>query len=104
MLLVASTSSCAHYQTSDWQANITLPATLDCYGFNVMSGKETRLPAEAKACEIKKLKSVWIDYENYKILRGDVQKNCQLNQCTQMIGAFDNLFLKMDAALGQIPK
>ena len=95
-------NSCASYRISDWQASITLPASQDCYSFNVLSGKETRLKASDPKCISKKLKSVWIDSESYMMLRRDIQINCQLNKCKQITGAFDELFLKMDQALIKI--
>jgi hypothetical protein len=90
--------------SSDWQASITLPASGDCMSFHVMSGKEVRLPADSPECIEKKLKSVWLDLESYKLLRGDIQKNCQFAQCKQITGAFDGLFLTIDSALQKIPK
>ena len=105
LLLSATLSlSCSSFQTSDWQASITLPASLDCYSFNVMSGKETRLFADDPRCIEKKVRSVYLDFESYKMLRKDIQKNCQYDQCKQIMGAFDGLFLTIDAALQKIPK
>ncbi len=103
LLLALSSAGCSTFQTSDWQASITLPASLDCYSFNVMSGKETRIPADDPKCIEKKVKSVWIDFESYKMLRRDIQNNCQFAQCKQITGAFDGLFLTIDSALQKIP-
>ena len=96
-------SGCTTFKTSDWAASITLPASLDCYSFHVMSGKEIRLPADSPECIEKKLKSVWIDLESYKMLRKDIQDNCQLAKCKQIQGAFDTLFFTIDAGLSKIP-
>jgi hypothetical protein len=103
LLLSLALSSCASFKTSDWQAGITLPASQDCYLFNVMSGKETRLAADSKECQHKKLHSIWIDSESYKMLKRDIQDNCRLAQCKQITGAFDELFLTIDAAARKIP-
>lgn len=103
LLLSLALSSCATYKVSDFQASITLPATLDCYSFNVLSGKEERIPADDPVCIDKKLKSIWLDSENWKMLRKDIQRNCAMNQCKQITGAFDELFLKIDSALQKIP-
>ena len=105
-LLLSATAlltSCTSFQTSDWQASITLPATLDCYSFNVMSGKETRIAADDPKCIEKKVRSVYLDFESYKLLKKDIQKNCQYAQCKQITGAFDGLFLTIDSALKKIP-
>ncbi len=99
LLFCLSLSACASYQVSDWQASITLPASQDCYSFNVVSGKETRLAADSKQCKDKKLKSVWLDSDSYKMLKKDIQKNCLMNKCKQIMGAFDELFLVLDASL-----
>ena len=104
LLLSVIISSCTTFKVSDWQASITLPATGDCYSFNVVSGKETRLPSDSKECIDKKQKSVWIDSENYKILRRDILKNCQMAKCKEITGAFDELFLTLDQVLQKIPE
>lgn len=71
--------------------------------FNVMSGKETRLAADDPKCIAKKERSIWLDLESYRLLRGDIVNNCLLNQCKQITGGLDHLFLTIDAALRQIP-
>jgi hypothetical protein len=96
-------SGCSHYQTSDWQASITLPASGDCWSINVMSRKEERIPADDPTCIRKKARAIWLDADNYKLLRRDIQTNCQFAQCKQITGAFDSLFLSIDAALQKIP-
>ena len=103
LLLLLNIISCSTFRTSDWQASVTLPASGDCYSFNVMSGKETRLPADSDECKRKKVRSIWIDSESWKLLRGDIQRNCQVNQCKQIKGAVDDLFLTIDQALQRIP-
>lgn len=106
LLLVAVSllsSACASFKVSDWQASVTLPASGDCYSFNVVSGIETRLPHDSIECKNKKLKSVWIDYENYKKLRSDILRNCQMAKCKEITGAFDELFLTLDEVLQKIP-
>lgn len=99
MLLV----NCASFTASDWQASITLPATLDCYSFNVLSGREERIPADDPKCVEKKIKSVWIDLDSYQMLRRDIQRNCQMAKCKQITGALDDLFHTIDQALQKIP-
>lgn len=104
LLLVSLLSSaCASFKVSDFEVNVTLPASKDCYGFNVVSGKETRLDANSTECQNKKLKSVWLDYENYKKLRSDILRNCQMAKCKEITGAFDHLFLTLDEVLQKIP-
>lgn len=105
LLLLASLSGCAGLKkVSDFQVNVTLPASGDCMGFNIISGKEQRLPADSKECQEKKRKSVWLDSENYKILRKDILNGCQLDACTQFTGRFDSLFLMLDKAAQKVGK
>lgn len=97
LLLLVNLSACSGLKkVSDFQVNVTLPASGDCMGFNIISGKEQRLPADSKECQDKKRRSVWLDSENYKILRTDILKGCQLDACTQFTGRFDQLFLMLD--------
>lgn len=101
--VAALNSGCSTFQTSDWQASITLPASGDCYSFNVMSGKEQRIAADDPVCIRKKARAIWLDSDNYKMLRRDIQTNCQYAKCKQITGAFDSLFLTIDKALDQLP-
>lgn len=67
-----------------------------------MTGKETRLPFDSAECQTKKMKSVWLDYESYKMLKKDILTNCQYAKCKQITGAFDDLFLALDSALQKV--
>ena len=96
--ILVSLSSCASYQVSDFQADVTLVSG-DCYIFNVVSGKEQRLPANSEECILRKRRSVRITSDNYLILRKDIFKNCQFNKCKEIIGAFDDIFLAIDKAI-----
>src|SRR5688500_14632786 len=94
-------TSCATQQTSDFEVMIKLPASGDCFGLRVMSGKETRYPREA--CEAIIKRAVFLTSANWNMLRGDIQTNCQFQQCKQITGAFDGLFLSIDQALQKMP-
>lgn len=67
----------------------------------VMSRAERRI-VKAKCVEMRK-RSICIDSANYKLLKNDVQTNCQLQGCKQITGAADGLFLAIDEALQRIP-
>jgi len=41
--------------------------------------------------------------ESWKMLKRDIQKNCQYDQCKQISGAADGLFLAIDRALQAVP-
>lgn len=96
-------SGCMSFQTSDFRADITLPASGDCFGIYTMSGREERIPANDPKCIDQKARSIRLDSENWKILRRDIQNNCQAAKCTQIKGLLDDLFLTIDDALNKIP-
>jgi len=85
----------------DFQPNIRLPASGDCWGVNVISREEHRIPA-AQCAEMMK-RSVFMDSENWKKVKKSFLKNCQKFQCKQIAGAFDELFLTIDEALRSMP-
>lgn len=94
-------TSCSTFQASDFEIMVRLPASEDCFALKVMSGKETRYPA-AECAEIVK-RAVILTSENWKMLKTDIQTNCQMNECTQITGAADGLFLAIDKALNKVP-
>jgi hypothetical protein len=76
---------------------IRLPASEDCFGLRVMSGKEARYPREQ--CDDIVKRAIFLTSANWNMLRRDIQINCQHSQCTQIRGAGDGLFLAIDKAL-----
>lgn len=88
-------------QVHDFQIYVQLPASGDCFGLNVVSKKTTRLPQDQ--CERLVKRGIILTSENYRILREDIQQNCQQFQCTQLTGRFDNLFIAIDKGLQQVP-
>lgn len=94
--------NCQHFQTSDFELIVRLPASGDCFGLHVMSGNETRYPAAE--CEQIVRRAIMLTSENWRMLKTDIQTNCQFdNTCTQIQGAADSLFLTMDKALNKLP-
>lgn len=88
-------------EVADFKVGVTLPASEDCFFINVVSKKETRYPADQ--CAQMKKRGLVILSEDYKILRQSVQKNCQMHQCKQLVGAFDELFIQIDKGLQLVP-
>jgi hypothetical protein len=80
---------------------IQLPASEDCYGLKVMSGKETRYPKEKCVQMVKR--SIMLTSANWNMVRQDIQKNCMYNDCHQITGPVDGLFLMIDKKLQQVP-
>ena len=90
-------SACGSMQIQDIRPTVTLPASKDCYGVHVLSHKKVRIPKAE--CDKMKKRAVFLTQEDWQKQRYDIQKNCQLNQCKQLVGAFDDLFLAVDNAL-----
>jgi hypothetical protein len=89
------------HRASDFELIIQLPASQDCFGLRVMSGKETRYPKET--CQEIVKRAVFLTSANWKLLKEDIQANCQFDQCAQIAGAADGLFLAVDQALQKLP-
>lgn len=81
---------------------VTLPASGDCYRVTVLTHQKTRIP-KPQCDEIKK-RGVVLTSDDWQKQRFSIQKNCQMAQCKQLIGAFDELFLTIDSALQKMPK
>lgn len=96
-LLSIVLSSCGSMKISDVGPMVQLPASKECFQVHVLSGKEVIYPPEE--CERIKQRSIIITSETWKLLRGDIQTNCQLTKCKQLTGAVDGLFYAIDKAL-----
>lgn len=97
LLALAISTSCTTFKTSDFEIMVRLPAARSCFGVRVMSGKETEY--DEKACDAMVSKAILLTSENWKLLRNDIKTNCEYDQCTQISGAADHLFLAIDQAL-----
>ena len=96
-----SLSACGTFQIADIGPMVTLPASGDCYKVTVLTHKKTRYPKEQ--CDNIKKRGVILTSDDWQKQRFSIQKNCQLAQCKQLIGAFDELFLVIDNALQKMP-
>lgn len=94
-----SLSACSTFRTSDFPLVIRLPASRECFEIKVMSGAEKRY--DQKTCDKIIERGIILTSEAWKLLRGDIQTNCQYAQCKQIQGAADGLFLSIDRALNQ---
>lgn len=92
---------CSGLQLHDWKAGVTLPYSEDCFFVHVLSGNEEELPT-SQCIDIKK-HSLVITSDDWKVLREDIQSSCQVAQCQQLVGRFDQLFLVIDKGLQQVP-
>ena len=94
-------SSCARYKISDYPLFIRLPGSKQCYEIKVLSGEE-KVYNEI-LCDEMVSKSIMLTSESWKLLRGDLQRNCQATKCEQITGAADDLFLTIDRILQKSP-
>lgn len=89
-------------QLHDFKAAVTLPYSKHCFSIYVLSGKE--LEEDKAKCDAKKDRALILTSEDWKILRNDIQTNCQLLQCKQLVGQFDQLFIIIDQNLQKVLK
>ena len=94
-------SGCPTMQLQDFKAGVTLPYSERCFFVNAISGKETEYPADQ--CARMKKAGLIILSEDWKIIRKNFQTNCQILQCKQLVGQFDQLFMTIDKSLKLIP-
>ena len=102
VLSLLALSGCAGFQIADIGPMVTLPGSGDCYQVTVLTQKKTRYP-KTQCDEIKK-RGVIVTSEDWQKQRLSIQKNCQMAQCKQLVGAFDDLFKTIDNALKIVPK
>lgn len=97
LLALPALTNCQTFQASDFGLLVRLPASKECYEVRVMSGKEIRYPVEQ--CEKLIERGVFLTSDSWRLLKGDIQSNCQFAECAQIAGAADALFLSLDRAL-----
>ena len=82
---------------SDAPLMIREPAKQTCFEVKILSWQEKTYPKEE--CDRIVARSIILTSEAWKMLRGDIQANCQTSKCKQLTGAADGLFLAIDKAL-----
>ncbi len=101
MGLLLSLSACSSMQISDTPLMVRLPASKQCFEVKVLSWEEKTYSKEQ--CDRIAERSIILTSDAWKMLKTDIQKNCQLAKCKQLTGAADGLFLAIDQALQKIP-
>lgn len=94
-------SGCAGMKVADFHGYVTLPYSEDGYGVSVVTKQKVRVPAAQWATMEKS--AIHILPDDYKLLRKTIQDNCQVLQCKQLVGQFDQLFQVIDKNLQLIP-
>lgn len=93
--------ACNTFQLHPFELGITLPYSERCRFRNVVT-KETREIDPIECEEIKK-RSLVLTPEAWRVIRTDIQNNCAAQQCLQLRGKVDELFLVIDQGLNQLP-
>lgn len=96
-----SLEGCSSFSLHDFNGGVILPYSGDCFQIGVVTRQETRTPAPQ--CQAMVSRAVFLTSADWKILRADIQTNCQFAQCRQLVGQFDQLFLTIDQDLDLIP-
>lgn len=87
---------------SDTPLMVRLPASKKCFEVKVLSWEEKIYPPEE--CDRIAERSIILTSDAWKMLKTDIQKNCQYSKCKQLTGAADGLFLAIDEAFQKMPK
>lgn len=96
-----SLSACSSMTISDTPLMVRLPASKQCFEVKVLSWEEKVYPPAE--CDRMAERSIILTSSAWKMLKTDIQKNCQFAKCKQLTGAADGLFLAIDQAFQQIP-
>lgn len=94
-------SGCMSMKISDAPLMVRLPASQKCFEVKIMSWQEKFYPPAE--CDRIAARSIILTSEAWKMLKTDIQSNCQTAKCKQLTGAADGLFLAIDQALGKMP-
>lgn len=86
---------------SDTPLMVVLPASKKCFEVKILSHDEKTYSVD----ECKKIaeKSILLTANAWRMLKTDIQSNCQTSKCKQLTGAADGLFLAIDKAFQIVP-
>lgn len=101
MLILAPLLACKTYQVHPFELGITEPYSEKCHFKNVIT-KATR-ELDVPACEEIKKRSLILTSDAWKVIRTDIQSNCAQQQCVELKGRIDQIFLDIDQGLQKIP-
>ena len=102
-LLLLSTSllflaSCQTVEIPDFRPDVVLPASGDCYGITVVTGKKRRIAKDDPECIKLKRTSILLAPDQYAIIKKSYYKMCITMDCKQAVKVMDDLFLTIDKA------
>lgn len=100
-LLTLSGCGLMEFKVSNYPLIIRDPAMRTCFEVKVMSWEERTYSEDQ--CDKIIARGIILTSDAWKMIRTDIQKNCQTAQCKQLTGAADGLFIAIDEALHQVP-
>jgi hypothetical protein len=86
---------------SDTPLMVRLPASRKCFEVRVLSQKEKTYSEQE--CDRISERAILLTSDSWKMLKTDIQANCQTSKCKQLTGAADGLFIAIDTALKLTP-
>lgn len=101
LISVLLLTACQSFQVHPFELGVTLPYSQACRFKNVMTRETYEL--DPPACLDKKNRSLILTPDAWRVIRTDIQNNCATNQCVQLTGKIDGIFLEIDKALNEIP-
>lgn len=100
-LLMPLLQACQTYQIHPFEIGITLPYSGACRFKNVVTG--VTYEVEPNQCDRLKRRSLILTSDAWRVIRTDIQANCAQQQCVELQGKLDQLFLTVDQSLQKIP-
>ncbi len=100
-MLTLGLVACQAFQVHPFEVGITLPYSGDCRFKNVLTGAVREVSSDV--CDGIKRRSMILTSEAWRVIRTDIQNNCAANQCIELRGKVDDIFLAIDQGLNKVP-
>lgn len=101
MLTIPAGISCKNFQLHPFELGVTLPYSEKCRFRNVVT--HVVHEEEPLMCTSIKKRSIILTPEAWRVIRTDINNNCAMNQCTEINGKVDAIFLAIDKGLQEVP-
>ena len=101
LILALPLMGCQMFQVHPFELGITLPYSENCHFKNVITGQIRE--EDPITCENTKKRSLILTSDAWKVIRTDIQNNCAAQQCLELQGKVDAIFLEIDKGLNQVP-
>lgn len=100
-LTLALSPACSTFQFHPFEVGVELPYSENCRFKNVVTKAVREIPPDQ--CEAIRKRSLILTSEAWRVIRTDIQANCAMQQCAQIVGKFDSIFLALDNGVNQLP-